>query len=108
MGQSTGDRPSGSQNGLIADAGGEKNLSTAKLILIEMIGRDVYFLDECDRRIFKPDSAVEIKTLSVLGASPERRRRRHEQFQGPIWRSARRYAMSPKIIYSRKPNDPKG
>jgi hypothetical protein len=38
---------------LIADQGGAENMSIAKLALIEMIARDVYFLDECDRRIFK-------------------------------------------------------
>src|SRR5262245_19375791 len=38
---------------LLADLGGEANCSTAKLMLIEMIRRDVYFLDETDRRIFK-------------------------------------------------------
>jgi hypothetical protein len=38
---------------LLADMGGEENCSTAKLMLIEMIRRDVYFLDETDRRIFK-------------------------------------------------------
>jgi hypothetical protein len=38
---------------LITDQGGEEYLSVAKLALIEMIARDVYFLDECDRRIFK-------------------------------------------------------
>jgi hypothetical protein len=38
---------------LISDQGGSDNLSVAKLALIEMIARDVYFLDECDRRIFK-------------------------------------------------------
>ena len=38
---------------MLADMGGESNLSTAKLALIEMIARDVYFLDECDRRIFR-------------------------------------------------------
>lgn len=27
-------------------------MSVARLALIEMIARDVYFLDECDRRIF--------------------------------------------------------
>jgi hypothetical protein len=35
---------------LIADQGGVDNLSVAKLALIEMIARDVYFPDECARR----------------------------------------------------------
>ena len=38
---------------LIADQGGIDTLSVAKLALIEMIARDVYFLDETDRRIFR-------------------------------------------------------
>jgi hypothetical protein len=38
---------------LIADQGGAENLSVAKLALIEVIARDVYFLDETDRRIFR-------------------------------------------------------
>jgi hypothetical protein len=38
---------------LILDQGGADNLSVAKLALIEMIARDTYFLDECDRKIFR-------------------------------------------------------
>jgi hypothetical protein len=38
---------------LLADLGGEENCSTAKLMLIEMVRRDTYFLDEVDRRIFR-------------------------------------------------------
>jgi hypothetical protein len=38
---------------LIADQGGAENLSVARLALVELIARDVYFLDETDRRIFK-------------------------------------------------------
>src|SRR5262245_28843579 len=38
---------------MLVDLGGESNLLTAKLMLIEMIARDTYFLDECDRRIFR-------------------------------------------------------
>ena len=38
---------------LLRDLGGEENCSTAKLMLIEMVRRDVYFCDEIDRRIFK-------------------------------------------------------
>ena len=38
---------------LIRDLGGIEELSTAKLVLVEIICRDVYFLDETDRRIFK-------------------------------------------------------
>jgi hypothetical protein len=41
------------RQGLILDQGGEEHLSVAKLALIEMIARDTYFLDECDRRIFR-------------------------------------------------------
>jgi len=36
---------------LIKDQGGAEELSTAKLALIEVISRDVYYLDEIDRRI---------------------------------------------------------
>jgi hypothetical protein len=38
---------------LLADMGGEENCSTAKLMLIELVRRDVYFLDETDKRIFR-------------------------------------------------------
>jgi hypothetical protein len=38
---------------LLRDLGGEENCSTAKLMLIEMVRRDVYFCDEIDQRIFK-------------------------------------------------------
>jgi hypothetical protein len=38
---------------LLADLGGEANCSTAKLMLIEMVRRDVYFCDEIDKRIFR-------------------------------------------------------
>jgi hypothetical protein len=38
---------------LIADLGGVENLSTAKLCLIELITRDVYFTDEIDGRAVK-------------------------------------------------------
>ena len=41
------------RNELIADHGGVENMSIAKLALIELIARDVYFVDECDRRIFR-------------------------------------------------------
>jgi hypothetical protein len=40
------------QQELIVDQGGADNLSAAKLALIELIGRDTYFCDEIDRRIF--------------------------------------------------------
>src|SRR4029434_2954458 len=38
---------------LLRDLGGEENCSTAKLMLIEMVRRDVYFCDEIDKRIFR-------------------------------------------------------
>jgi hypothetical protein len=41
------------QQNLLDDLGGAEKLSTAKLILVELIGRDVFYLDETDRRIFK-------------------------------------------------------
>jgi hypothetical protein len=40
-------------NELLQDMGGEENCSTAKLVLIELIRRDVYFCDEIDKRIFR-------------------------------------------------------
>jgi hypothetical protein len=33
----------------------------------------------------------------MLGVSPQQRRHRNEQFQGPIWRLARRRALFPEI-----------
>ncbi len=41
------------QQRIITDMGGRENLSTAKLVLIELIGRDIYVLDETDRRIIR-------------------------------------------------------
>src|SRR5262249_34168011 len=38
---------------ILGDLGGADNLSAAKLILVELIARDVYFCDEIDRRCFK-------------------------------------------------------
>jgi hypothetical protein len=38
---------------LLADLGGEANVSTQQLMLIEMVRRDVYFLDEIDQRTFR-------------------------------------------------------
>jgi hypothetical protein len=54
---------------LISDQGGSDNLSVAKLALIEMICRDVYFLDECDRRIFRAIYKVsqQEKVLEKIG-----------------------------------------
>lgn len=54
---------------LIADMGGTDQLSTAKLALIEMTARDVYFLDEIDRRIFRAiyKLAAKEKALESLG-----------------------------------------
>ena len=37
---------------LIRDLGGP-DIPTAKLLLIELISRDVYFVDECDQRILR-------------------------------------------------------
>ena len=39
------------QAGLIADLGGMENVSTAERIMVEMVSRDLYLLDEIDRRI---------------------------------------------------------
>jgi hypothetical protein len=41
------------QAGLVADLGGMENISTAQKLLIELIGRDVYLLDESDQCIVK-------------------------------------------------------
>jgi hypothetical protein len=38
---------------LIADHGGVEQMSTAKLMIVELIYRDTWFLDESDRRIFR-------------------------------------------------------
>ncbi len=39
------------QAGLIADLGGMEHISTAQKLLIELVGRHVYLLDETDHRI---------------------------------------------------------
>jgi len=52
---------------LIADQGGAEHLSVARLALIEMIARDVYFLDESDRRIFKAIYAVNQQVKKMGG-----------------------------------------
>jgi len=41
------------QQEIIKDQGGAANMSTARLVLAELIARDVYYLDETDRRIFR-------------------------------------------------------
>jgi hypothetical protein len=41
------------QAGLIADLGGMEHISTAQKVLVELVGRDVYLLDETDQRIVK-------------------------------------------------------
>jgi hypothetical protein len=41
------------QAGLIADLGGAENISTAQKILIELVGRELYYLDETDQRIVR-------------------------------------------------------
>jgi hypothetical protein len=38
---------------ILRDLGGAEGLSATKLVLVEMTARDVYFLDEIDRRIFR-------------------------------------------------------
>jgi len=37
------------QQEIIKDQGGAANMSTARLVLAELIARDVYYLDETDR-----------------------------------------------------------
>ena len=41
------------QAGLIADLGGMEHISTAQKVLVELVGRDLYLLDETDQRIVK-------------------------------------------------------
>jgi hypothetical protein len=41
------------QVGLIADLGGLEHISTAQKVLVELVGRDLYLLDETDQRIVK-------------------------------------------------------
>jgi hypothetical protein len=50
---------------LIADLGGIDNVTTAKLLLVELIARDVYFADETDRRIFNV-----LKTIDMRKTNP--------------------------------------
>ena len=54
---------------ILADLGGAEGLAATKLVLVEMIARDVYFLDECDRRIFKAiyKVAAQERALEKLG-----------------------------------------
>jgi hypothetical protein len=49
---------------LLADLGGEENCSTAELMLIEMIRRGTYYLDEQDKRIFRYIYDANTKTPS--------------------------------------------
>src|SRR5262245_34196409 len=41
------------QAGLTQDLGGLEHLSTAQKVLIELVGRDLYLLDETDQRIVR-------------------------------------------------------
>src|SRR5262245_59842687 len=41
------------QMGLTEDLGGLQHLSTAQKVLIELVGRDLYLLDETDQRIIR-------------------------------------------------------
>jgi hypothetical protein len=66
---------------LIADQGGTDNLSVAKLALIEMIARDVYFLDECDKRIMK---AIYEKTRAEATADEKKRTMLMKRHPGAI------------------------
>jgi hypothetical protein len=54
---------------ILRDLGGAEGLAATKLVLVEMIARDVYFLDECDRRIFKAiyKVAAQERALEKLG-----------------------------------------
>lgn len=54
---------------ILRDLGGAEGLAATKLVLVEMIARDVYFLDETDRRIFRAiyKLAAKEKVLESLG-----------------------------------------
>ena len=59
------------QAGLIADLGGIENISTAQKVLVELVGRDLYLLDETDQRIVKvckqfPNAKQSPKTMANL------------------------------------------
>jgi hypothetical protein len=41
------------QSGLIDDLGGANHVTTAEKVLVELVGRDLYLLDEVDQRIIK-------------------------------------------------------
>jgi hypothetical protein len=54
---------------ILRDLGGAEGLAATKLVLVELIARDVYFCDEIDRRIFKAiyKLAAKEKALEKLG-----------------------------------------
>jgi hypothetical protein len=54
---------------ILRDLGGAEGLAATKLVLVELIARDVYFCDEIDRRIFRAiyKVAAKEKALEKLG-----------------------------------------
>jgi hypothetical protein len=54
---------------ILKDLGGAEALAATKLVLVELIARDVYFCDEIDRRISKAiyKVAAKEKALEKLG-----------------------------------------
>ena len=54
---------------ILRDLGGAEGLASTKLVLVELIARDVYFCDEIDRRIFRAiyKLSAQEKALEVLG-----------------------------------------
>jgi hypothetical protein len=54
---------------ILKDLGGAEGLAATKLVLVEMTARDVYFLDEIDRRIFRAiyKLSAKEKALESLG-----------------------------------------
>jgi hypothetical protein len=59
------------QAGLIADLGGMEHISTAQKVLVELVGRDLYLLDETDQRIVRvckqyPDAKKSPKSMATL------------------------------------------
>src|SRR5262249_55483043 len=49
----SGQNAAAGQAGLTQDLGGIEHLSTAQKVLIELVGRDLYLLDETDQRIVR-------------------------------------------------------
>jgi hypothetical protein len=66
---------------ILSDLGGAEGLAATKLVLVELIARDTYFIDEIDRRIFKAiyKAAAKERALEKLG------RIKHPNFIGTLY-----------------------